>query len=350
MTDNPLNNALNGLGATIETITQKVETGKQKVKAYKDDIIKQLKNVVDQLEQLKKNSKLSSIPQLQGQLINSNEALQKKNEELNQTKKQLEDSNRELTNLREKINIITSDLERKNKELTDALYKSDESNKEKDKIIQGLNTEIQQLKQQKDEAERKLNATQQDINSLIQRIAMINDTLVKQIGLIDTIAGELGDNSDITEGFQAISGNIQAIINMINSSDRTSQPQPISSYDKFVSLSQSQKTDLINKISQINEAHARMITEDYPKSKTDITKKQNVENILSKYVDMMRGGKRRRRTMKKRSKKTKKILKGGYVYSFSKELDKASSVVSNSIKTPNTMNKNKRSTRKYKNK
>ena len=66
---------------------------------------------------------------------------------------------------------------------------------------------------------------------------------------------------------------------------------------------------------------------------------------------MSSGGKRRRRTMKMRSKskrRSKKSYKGGYVYSSSKELDKASSIVSTSSNTKSPKSNKKYKTRRYK--
>ena len=50
MADNPLTNALNTLGTTINTITTKVNEGKDTAKAYKAQIIAKLAEVVKQLE------------------------------------------------------------------------------------------------------------------------------------------------------------------------------------------------------------------------------------------------------------------------------------------------------------
>jgi hypothetical protein len=73
--------------------------------------------------------------------------------------------------------------------------------------------------------------------------------------------------------------------------------------------------------------------------------KENINAILRIYRDglkdgaenLLKGGRRKRRTMKKRPKKTRKLMKkkqkGGYVYDNSKELDKASSVISHSSGT-----------------
>ena len=74
-----------------------------------------------------------------------------------------------------------------------------------------------------------------------------------------------------------------------------------------------------------------------------------IKTYLTKYnliipKEILSGGKRKqkRKTMKKRRRKTRKLMKkyqkGGYTYSTSKDLDKASSVISNSSKSLNSLN------------
>jgi hypothetical protein len=62
------------------------------------------------------------------------------------------------------------------------------------------------------------------------------------------------------------------------------------------------------------------------------------------------GGKRRCRTMKKHHKRTHKKMRGGYIYSSSKELDKASSVISASSGSKTTSSKSSNSKSKRKDK
>ena len=81
MADNPLTNALNTLGTTINTITTKVNEGKDTAKAYKAQIIAKLAEVVKQLESLKTNSNLTALPQFRQQLQASQTDLQTKTEE-----------------------------------------------------------------------------------------------------------------------------------------------------------------------------------------------------------------------------------------------------------------------------
>lgn len=337
MATSPLNDALNGLGTTIDSITQKVETGKQKVKAYKEEIVQKLSEVIKQLEKLKENQNIKDIPKIQGQLLNSNEALQKTTESLNLTKKQLDESNAKLENLQQTLDgvntqlaNVTAELAKKQEELgsaTDGL-------KEKDATIQSLNEEMARLQQQKAEAEKQVGEAQGEVTSLIDRIGQINQTLVKQIELIDTIAGELGNNEDVMQGFAAISRNIEAIVNLINNPDRTAkQPTAASNtplYDKYSKLSNEEREAILDKIREKNERDYQIIMESFSKAESDPVFKRNIQNVLSRNSDIMFGGRRKRRTMKRRGKKTRKLYKGGYVYSSSKQLDESSSIITSS--------------------
>ena len=99
--DNPLNQALAGLGKTINTITDKVEAGKTKVRQYKSQIIEKLKMVVSQLNELKVNNNLKALPQLRKQLQDNQVTLQQKTEELDLTKGKLNEANQNLQQLQQ---------------------------------------------------------------------------------------------------------------------------------------------------------------------------------------------------------------------------------------------------------
>ena len=134
---------------------------------------------------------------------------------------------------------------------------------------------MQQLTNAKNEIENNLRAKTSEMNNIVQQLAQINSSLVQQIELINTVADELGDidNSDVGNQFQAIGSNIQAIVNMINGST------------------------------------GRTV-----------------------------GGRRRKTCRHKscRKRSCKRHMKGGYVYSSNKELDKSSTVVSGSASNSKT--------------
>lgn len=357
MADSPLNRVLMELGETVETINEKVNAGKNKVSEYKKDIIGRLNDVLEQLKRLRQANinTLNSIPELKNNLSKAQTELQQKTDELAQTKNQLETSNRSLTELQNRLNNITQELETKNKELeavrqelASEKNKTNDILKEKDAVIQKLDEEIKNLNEQKTQTETDLARARQEIDSLVDRLSKINDALVQKIKLIDTIAGEFGDNREVLQGFQSITDSIQAIMMMLNNPETISTSNSTASntsssntplYNKYKELPQGQKDMVIQKLYEIDSRLGDQIQDDLvgsdEKNQNGEIKRNNIQNILSRNPSVFNfvGGKRRRKTMKKRHRKTQKKMRGGYVYSSSKELDKASSVISSSSGT-----------------
>jgi DNA repair exonuclease SbcCD ATPase subunit len=351
MEDSSLNNILAQLGETVNTIDDKVNYGKAKVVEYKRDIMERLNGVLTQLKELQTANinALNSIPDLKEKLSKAQKELQQKTNELSDTKTQLESSNRSLKETQERLTVITQELEKKTQELetikeelATEQNKTSDMGKEKDAIIQKLDEEIIALKQQKTEAETELDKARKEIDSLVQKLTVINNALAQKIKLIDTIAGEFGENKEVLEGFKAISDSIQAIMFMLNNPETISRPSLTANsttsatplYDKFMALTEEQQGQIYEQLKDIpttipNKTMAEVFDESIKTGDN-----RNVENILKKYK-LLKGGKRRRRTMKKRPRKTykkrqmqKQRQRGGYVYSSNKKLDDASSVVS----------------------
>ena len=231
---------------------------------------------------------------------------------------------------------------------------------------------------QKAEAERQLALAQQQTNSLVERIGNINATLGRQIQLIDMIAAELGDldgaNDDVALQFKAVGDNIMVIMNMLNSSAPPGQgpapapapapvvpgPQQVDDlYNKFINLNQ-QKKDLFyrNLQNTANRGSIKIIQENINTpgpGPVDTIKAELAKILANNNSALVKGGKSRKykkqKTMKKRHKKTRKLgknYKGGYVYSASKDLDKASSIISASSRSRSRSNKSKKSSRSMK--
>jgi DNA repair exonuclease SbcCD ATPase subunit len=350
--NSPLNQALAGLGTTINTITDKVEAGKTRVREYKAQIIAKLREVVEQLNSLKSNNNLKALPQLRKQLQDSQAALQQKTDELDQTKGQLNEANQNLQQLQQNLDQINRQIEEKNQQITDLTN----SGNQKDKAIQELNAQVRELDKQKEEAEKNLVSAQQQIDSIIQKIGQLNTALVNQIQLIDTIANELGDldNGDVAEQFRTVTDNIKAIVDMLNSAGQGGAEEAAvqqqlydveQNFNKLVELhSQVDKGQyqrfvrgldgqIQNQIAQV----INLVDRNDPQAIAAL--KQILEQNKLNVPTMMNGGKSRRhkkrggrKTMKKKHRKTRKLAKknykGGYVYSASKDLDKASSVIS----------------------
>ena len=371
--NSPLNQAIAGLGTTIQSITGKVEAGKNRVRQYKAQIIAKLGEVVLQLNALKDNNNLQALPQLRRQLQDSQTALQQKTEELDVAQGALTDSNNALQQLRQQIDQINRELQDKTAQL-DQLTQSGQGQRD---ALANLEQEMNALTLQKAEAERLLAIAQQQTNSIVERIGQINATLGNQIQLIDTIAAELGDldgaNDDVALQFKAVGDNIMVIMNMLNNSappgpappgpPPPGPPPPAPGrvdalYNTFINMNQ-QKKDLFyrNLQSTPSRGSIRIIQENIrgaidnrDEQAINIIKGELAKILANNNAALVRGGKSRKykkqKTMKKRHRKTRKPskkYKGGYVYSASKDLDKASSIISASSSSKSRSNKSKKS-------
>ena len=368
--NSPLNQAIAGLGTTIQSITGKVEAGKNRVRQYKAQIIAKLGEVVLQLNALKDNNNLQALPQLRRQLQDSQTALQQKTEELDVAQGALTDSNNALQQLRQQIDQINRELQDKTAQL-DQLTQSGQGQRD---ALANLEQEMNALTLQKAEAERLLAIAQQQTNSIVERIGQINATLGNQIQLIDTIAAELGDldgaNDDVALQFKAVGDNIMVIMNMLNNSAPPGPPpgppppvpgraqQVDALYNNFINMNQ-QKKDLFyrNLQSTPSRGSIRIIQENIrgaidnrDEQAINIIKGELAKILANNNAALVRGGKSRKykkqKTMKKRHRKTRKPskkYKGGYVYSASKDLDKASSIISASSSSKSRSNKYKKS-------
>ena len=382
--NSPLNQAIAGLGTTIESITGKVEAGKTRVRQYKAQIIAKLGEVVLQLNALKDNNNLQALPQLRRQLQDSQTALQQKTAELDQAQGALTDSNNALQQLRQQIDQINRELQDKTAQL-DQLTQSGQGQRD---ALANLEQEMNALTLQKAEAERQLALAQQQTNSLVERIGNINATLGKQIQLIDMIAAELGDldgaNDDVALQFKAVGDNIMVIMNMLNSSAPPIQgrggepfvPEPLPGLDRTglqPAYNAEQNANRLKRLYALPDPKPqytefiKMLKPDVRNAISNVIGQKDtpatfdaLKKILAQYKTtvpdvIVMGGKSRkykkRKTMKKRHKKTRKLsknYKGGYVYSASKDLDKASSIISASSSSKSRSNKSKKSSRSMK--
>lgn len=372
----PLNQALTNLETMIGTITNKVEQNKQQVRDYKLKIINRLSEIVQQLNQLKENNNIKLIPELRQKLEQSQQTLQNKTDELDTAKTNLENTTRSLQESQNNVQQLNSKIQ----EINNQIQEFERTNQQKDEEINNLNNQLQQLSQQKEEAERNSATLQQEINSLVQRIAQITTSLSNQIGLIDQITNELGNIEDNNDGvviqFKNISENIQTIINMINSAQGTIAQQPQTTnfsqdinnlYNKFITNNEMRQRFMIALDDFTNEKNTQETNEINTKIKQNIIKAYHDNNINSINIiktnlqklqtlgfnfdfNNRTGGKRKYKTMKKRHRRTHKKMRGGYIYSSSKKLDKASSVIStsstNRIKSIPRISKNDKTRRK----
>ena len=364
MAASPLNNALSTLDATIESINNKVQLGIDKSQKYRQAIIARLGLVVQELDKLKKNGFFQSVGKLKSDLDMANSELKARTQELVQTKMELNTANNTIETLRKQVDDINSQLKIKNDELQraqEALTAEQKKSADKDKTIQELNNQIAVLNEQKNEAVRNLTAAQTEINSLIDRLTQINRALIQKIEMIDRITQslDLDNDTDVLTAFKSISDNIQAIMYMINNPSasgpglgpgpgpgETARPASkafdLSLYNKFAKLNIDKQAQIVNQM----EEPDRDLVWSWRESALagDETNQRNIQNMFSrKYPGLISSGGKRRKTMKRR--KTP-IYKGGYVYSSSKDLDRASSVISYSSKTSSASSESKSKSRR----
>lgn len=335
MGDNPLNQAIQQLDNTMKTISQKVELGKQRANAYKSQIIKKLEELNNQINAIKNNNNLSSIPALRQQLLQSQNALADKTTELQTTKQQLQEATNSLQQLQNNVEQLNKDIQQK----TEQINQLTESGQQKDQQIAQITEQINQLTQQKAQAEQNLAVAQQQIQDLINNIGQINTTLTSQIELIDSITTELGDidSGEIAQKFQSIGENINTIMNMIGDQGQQAinanpnenidviynnlmNANPTILLDKFFTpLRDTDKGDLI-----------RTIQDNYQKAKSnDPNAIQAIKDALQQLKDegiAMKFSGGRRSTRRKKARR----MRGGYTYNSSKKLDRESSIISGS--------------------
>ena len=353
-----LNGALQELNSSITSITDKVNGQKAIIASYKEKLLAKLGDLVNQIQQLKDSPALASIPQLKQQL----QQIPQLQEQLRKKSGELEVANEQLNELKRQIEGFNADIESRNKQIRDLEQKMGE----KDGQISGLNDQVKTLTDEKTTIQNQLTAKTAEMNDLVTRIGQINAYLLQQIGLIDTITAELGDldSGNIADQFQAISTNIQSIVNMINNpgtggAEAAAQP---SGYDVEANINNLRNLRQDSRqyrqfIERINNGQIQRDIDQQINNfdRGDGAATSAIRDILQRNqikVPALRttGGKRRRRTMKKRHRKTHKKMRGGYIYSSSKELDKASSVISASSGSKSTSSKSSNSKSKRKDK
>jgi DNA repair ATPase RecN len=348
-----------GNDAFYNALSQRLTDILNSIANFKDTNLKGLTDTKNQLATV-----TTELENTRTQLDQTKLALEKVTTDLNTSQTELANANAIKNELEGQVRDLNKDIERIDidyKNQIDTITKEMNKNaaQEKSALQEEYNNQIaalvnekndllkqiEQAKESEKAAMENLTKFQGDQDSLIQKLATINEILVQQLVSIDNIKTDqpnINLYSDlltsIEQGLNSVKGEInQAVSNVIQPVANTSQTQtPL--YDKFMSLSPEDKEKIYDKLDDIDIAYAEMIRQQLNSGNPD---KQNINNILKRrYVDelngednLLRGGRRRRRTMKKRPKKTRKLRKrqkGGYTYSASKELDKASSVISNS--------------------
>ena len=291
--------ALNQLGQTIGQINSKVGNQRERAKAFKTSITEMLRDLIEKITALKNNPGLTNGTKLKAELSSVRNELNQKKQELDQSKDALQNVTTKVRDLENRLQGISSELENKNRELGASQTSLNEKNAEN----QRLTGDIQKLNQTISATQNELTTARSEMDSLVLKIGTMNGELAQQIDSIDSIANEMGDGTDVSAQFRQIGDNITEILNMINGSG----PGPTIQ----------------------RQGDSRTVRQP--------GFEENVENARTDYL----GGRKRRRTMKRGTMKrrTKKSMRGGYIYKSNKSLDSSSSVISSSSKSNRSKSK-----------
>jgi chromosome segregation ATPase len=356
---------------------------------FKDTFTQKLKSIISAIDSFKSTN-------LQG-LTDTKEKLTSVTNELNVTKETLARTQSELEQIRTALSTTQSDLqnvtsvknglEQKERELTDRISQleteyqnklngvrqemSDKATQEKknmqqdfDSQLAALNNEkadlqkgIQEAQQSQTEAVNKLSALQTEQNNLVNNLGEINSLLTRQLALISSINTDGANDAEYSELLDTIQSSLGGVISEINqavSGQNQNQNQSVydveSNYNNLMSLYDTNRFNAFldnstdGTVKRAIQTNIRDAKNGNPQSIDEIKRLLSANQIKVKPPSIF-GGKRRSKTLKKKNSKTRKLnrklnQRGGYTYSSSRELDKASSIVSSSSGSK-TKSKNK---------
>ncbi len=332
-----LTNKLNEIIKSIDNFKNTNLQGLNETKTKLEEVTKELQTTKDTLQQTQaeldrvKNSLAESQNQLQAANATKME-LEQREKELNDRLTQLE------TEYNNKIAGIRDEMSKQATEEKKAMQQEFDNqmanlNAEKDQ----LKKDIQDAQAAQNDATNKLAELQKEQEGLLANLATVNTFLTQQLEMINRINIGQPNMNDYTGLLDTIQNGLGGVITKINQAVAGPPASSTPLYDKYMKLTSEQQSEIINSLE--SKYRNEMLGNN----------KQNIQNILSRYYNgnLLKGGKRKRRTMKKRARKTMKRRKqrGGYVYSTSRDLDRASSIISSSSRATSKSSRNKRHTK-----
>lgn len=357
MSETPIQKIINTGKEMNNKLGQKISLLVQNNSNFNQQLTDRLKRIIDSIATFK-STNLQGLTETKNRLDAVSKELETTKETLQQTQNELKRVQNELAVVQNQLQTTTdakNTLEQRVKELEERIRQmeleygnkinavrdemskkfTEENNarqQEHEVAVSRLNNEkielqkgIEDAKRAQTEAINNLETLKREHEGLIINLGTVNEILAGQLNLIETINTEQPNIDQYSTLLEGIQNGLSGLIGEINQAVSNNSSTPL--YDRFMRLSDKQKEQIYN---TIDADYTRAIIEAM-KSPTP-TNKQNIQNILSRRYkgDLLRGGKRRSKTIKKRHRRTFKKMRGGYVYSISKELDKASSVVSTS--------------------
>ena len=389
MASNIIQDILNNGKAINNELGKKIELLNQKNSKFNGDLTKRLNDIISSISSFK-NTNLSGLTETKNKLASVTKELETTKMNLQQTQNELENVKTALSSTQNDLQTANSkrnELEQQNRDITNKITQlqteydnkingirdemSKKSTEEKKQMTQEFNNKMEELnsekinlqkaiedaQQKQTEAVNNLAILQKEQDGLINNLSSINGFLTKQLELISNINTDQPNIDEYNGLLETIQSGLGGVINEINqavlpsSTTQSSSQTPL--YDKFIKLSEQQKQQVL---SQMERQYANTILTNIQNPTPE--NKMNINNILLRHYNgnLLRGGKKIKNSKNKTNKlnkkhKTKKHLrrqKGGYTYSSSKELDKASSIVSASSNTKSPKSNKKYKTRTYK--
>lgn len=356
---------------------------------FKGQLTTRLRDIINKIAEFR-NINLNGLTQTKAELTQVTEKLNAANEELEKTKSELEelkektgfiqsqltDVNNEKTTLTQQFEILKNEMTNIQNDYQNQINNINQKNLDNVEEIKRnlqnecdtqmnelrgqqneLTAQIQEANKREQNAINELNIFKAQENDLITKLGEINKMLVTQMESIDNIPKKSGI-SEYDELLKEIMDNLQGVVTGINQAvASSSQPrqlsdaeqQPYYYFNKFIGLNDTEKQKIIDFIDKNQDKkkfpdYKPTLSDKENYSTNDDSDKTYINDILKKeYVykvgedNLLKGGRRKRKTMKRRPKKSRKVMKkrqkGGYTYSSSKHLDKSSSIVSDSSGT-----------------
>ena len=393
---------LNNGKSINDELGKKIELLATRNSNFNQQLTKRLNDIIAVIDAFK-STNLQGLTETKNKLTSVTNELETTKANLQQTQNELERVKTQLANVQTQLqtsDAAKNELEQKVKDLEEKIKQveveydnkingirremSDKSTQEKkalqeeyDKTIAALNNEKTVLQKQIDDAKRSetesintLKALQQEHEGLITNLGTINQILVKQLELISSINIEQPNTDDYTSLLETIQNGLTGVIGEINravnpadsAASKSEQPPEVASdeaekdrlYELFKETEN--KTLFYSQIPKKSMTTIQQNVYEARRGNADAIKIIKDELFANKekadlHLKPLSGGKRRRRTMKKRQRKTRKLMKkmrGGYVYNTSKELDRASSVISKSSSSRSSSISKTKSNRKHK--
>ena len=375
-----------------ERLDGKIKALEQHNTAFRTTLINKLQIISEAIDNFKQTN-LQGLTETKNDLDEARRQLQESQAELARTQAELEDvrrqftdinnrltaTNEEKTNLEAKItqlekiirdmkmecdnriNLVRKEMaDKSTQERIEMVEEEERIKKKSDDQIAQLNKNIEELRRQSEDAQRgqenannELRTLQENQERLLVKLGTVNQMLASQLEMIDKNIDlnnpNYGDYEGLLDTIQAgLGGVISGINSAVSSTTGSSSSGPPSSgppydaegnYQRLFSMRQNIAAGHINDFftnRQITQGEKNtLLMVKSPLNKTEIKNILNTKKLIIPDPDISGGKrKRKRKTMKKRPRKTrkhmKKYQKGGYTYSTSKNLDKESSVISNS--------------------